>query len=294
MHELSPRLPGPVARCERAVPDTHVTADQAQSASRRRPLLEARAVSKLYEGAQGMVEALSNVSVVAAAGEFVAIAGPSGCGKSTLLEILAGLQAPTSGTVSIGGVNPVSGMAAVGYMPQKDLLLPWRSVLDNTILGLEVSGTPRKWARRQAAGWFPRFGLEGFEHHYPAALSGGMRQRAALLRTFLSGRDILVLDEPFGALDALTRAQMQEWLLGIQDEFHKTIVLVTHDVDEALYLSDRVYLMSARPGSISGMLDVPFHRPRRYEQIVTSPEFMALKRSLLEGLRPRPPGDRPS
>jgi ABC-type nitrate/sulfonate/bicarbonate transport system ATPase subunit len=150
---------------------------------------------------------------------------------------------------------------------------------------------PRKRARQEAMGWFPRFGLEGFEEHYPATLSGGMRQRASLLRTFLSGRHILVLDEPFGALDALTRAQMQEWLLGIQDEFHKTIVLVTHDVDEALYLADRVYLMTARPGSVSDMLHVPLDRPRRYREIVTSPTFIALKRSLLEGLTQPSPGD---
>jgi ABC-type nitrate/sulfonate/bicarbonate transport system ATPase subunit len=285
--KLSHRVPEPVVEREYAPPGTLETWEQDGSNGRHLPLLEARAVAKIFEGAHGTVEALWNVSIVAAAGEFVAIIGPSGCGKSTLLEILAGLGAPTSGTVLIDGVETVGRVGAVGHMPQKDLLLPWRSVLDNTILGLEVAGTPRKRARQEAMGWFPRFGLEGFEEHYPATLSGGMRQRASLLRTFLSGRNILVLDEPFGALDALTRAQMQEWLLGIQDEFHKTIVLVTHDVDEALYLSDRVYLMTARPGSISGILDVPLDRPRRYEQIVTSPEFMKLKRSVLEGLKQR-------
>ena len=137
---------------------------------------------------------------------------------------------------------------------------------------------------QEAIGWFERFGLAGFEHHYPATLSGGMRQRASLLRTFLTGREILVLDEPFGALDALTRMRMQEWLLGIHDEFHKTIVLVTHDVDEALYLSDRVYVMTSRPGTMGGSFDVSLSRPRRYEQTVTSPAFTALKRSLLQNL----------
>lgn len=249
------------------------------------PLLEVSNVSKRFEGDEGAIEALTNVSMTAWPGEFVSIVGPSGCGKSTLLEIIAGLQRPTSGRVSMAGMATTMQTSAVGYMPQKDLLLPWRSILDNTILGLEVAGSSKRRARQAAIGWFERFGLAGFEHHYPATLSGGMRQRAALLRTFLSGREMLVLDEPFGALDALTRMQMQEWLLGIQDEFHKTIVLVTHDVDEALYLSDRVYVMTARPGSISGTCEVPFGRPRRYEETVTSPPFTALKRSLLERLK---------
>jgi ABC-type nitrate/sulfonate/bicarbonate transport system ATPase subunit len=255
--------------------------------------LEARGLSKVFDGAQGTVEALSDVSITAGAGEFVAIVGPSGCGKSTLLEILTGLQVPTSGSVLVDGLDTTGRVGAVGYMPQKDLLLPWRSVLDNTILGLQVAGMPRKEARREAGRWFARFGLEGFEQHYPDTLSGGMRQRASLLRTFLAGRDILALDEPFGALDALTRAQMQEWLLGIGAEFHQTIVLVTHDVDEALYLSDRVYVMTARPGSIRGMLHVALERPRRYEQIVTAPQFIQLKRSLLDALKEQPVGEWP-
>lgn len=258
--------------------------DESAPQTQDQPLLEVREVSKRFAGADGPVEALNNVSMTALAGEFVAIVGPSGCGKSTLLEIIAGLQEPTSGKVSIADMDATGNSPAVGYMPQKDLLLPWRSVLDNTILGLEVAGTSKKRARHEALGWFQRFGLDGFEQHYPATLSGGMRQRASLLRTFLSGRDILVLDEPFGALDALTRMQMQEWLLGIHDEFHKTTVLITHDVDEALYLSDRVYVMTPRPGSISETLGVSLVRPRRYEQTVTSPTFTALKRSLLAGL----------
>jgi ABC-type nitrate/sulfonate/bicarbonate transport system ATPase subunit len=253
--------------------------------TRRMPLLEIRDVSKAFVGAEGTVEALANVSMAAWAGEFISIVGPSGCGKSTLLEIIAGLQSPTFGSVLVAGLGATVNALQIGYMPQKDLLLPWRSILDNTILGLEVAGASKKRARQEAIGWFARFGLEGFEQHYPATLSGGMRQRASLLRTFLSGREILVLDEPFGALDALTRVQMQEWLLGIHHEFHKTIVLVTHDVDEALYLSDRVYVMTARPGSISSTFGVSLGRPRPYEQTVTEPAFTALKRSLLETLK---------
>jgi ABC-type nitrate/sulfonate/bicarbonate transport system ATPase subunit len=169
-------------------------------------------------------------------------------------------------------------------MPQKDLLMPWRNVLDNTILGLELDGMSKKMARVEALSWFPRFGLEGFEHRYPAALSGGMRQRAALLRTFLSGRDVLLLDEPFGALDAMTRAGMQEWLLSIRQSFSRTVVLVTHDVDEALYLADRVYVMSARPGKIHAEIDVLFDRRGSYGETVTSENFVRLKRSVLAAL----------
>jgi ABC-type nitrate/sulfonate/bicarbonate transport system ATPase subunit len=269
-------------RLEPAVEDERIPKDT--SPTGRLPLLDVRNVSKSFGGAQGRVDTLTNVSMTAWAGEFIAIVGPSGCGKSTLLEIIADLQPPTSGTVVIDGIGRTPHSRAVGYMPQKDLLLPWRSVLDNTILGLEVAGISKGRARQEAIDWFQRFGLDGFEHHYPATLSGGMRQRASLLRTFLTGREILVLDEPFGALDALTRMQMQEWLLGIHAEFHKTIVLVTHDIDEALYLSDRVYIMTPRPGTVSGTFEVSLGRPRRYEQTVTSPAFMTLKRALLQSL----------
>jgi len=169
-------------------------------------------------------------------------------------------------------------------MQQKDLLLPWRSVLDNTILGLELKGVPRRQAREQAQEYTEEFGLKGFENQYPYALSGGMRQRAAFLRTMLMDQDVILLDEPFGALDALTRVQMQEWLLQIWESLNKTIVLITHDVDEALLLSDRVYLMTARPGRATLTLDVDLHRPRNYE-MVTTPEFSALKAQLMGPLR---------
>lgn len=249
------------------------------------PALQCEDVRKEFRGREGVVKALDGVLISIAEGQFVSIIGPSGSGKSTLLEIMAGLQAPTSGHVLSGGIDVTCHIGHAGYMPQKDLLLPWRSVLDNTILGLEIAGQRRARAREEARRWFQRFGLAGFEGQYPAALSGGMRQRAALLRTFLAGRDVLLLDEPFGALDALTRADMQEWLAGIQAEFGKTIVLVTHDVDEAIYLSDRVHVMSARPGTIVEVVDVSFRRPRRHDEIVTSPEFAALKRTLLATLR---------
>jgi ABC-type nitrate/sulfonate/bicarbonate transport system ATPase subunit len=229
---------------------------------------------------------LDNVSIAASEGEFVSIIGPSGCGKSTLFNVFSGLERADAGRVLVDGQDVTGRLGYVGYMPQKDLLLPWKSVLDNTTIGLELLGVPKRKARAEAASYFPLFGLEGFERHYPATLSGGMRQRAALLRTVLSRRDILLLDEPFGALDSLTRSSMQEWLLHIWDTLGKTIIFVTHDVDEALYLSDRVYVMRGRPGHIQQVLDVPFERPRNYD-IVTTETFADLKRELLLRLKPR-------
>jgi ABC-type nitrate/sulfonate/bicarbonate transport system ATPase subunit len=218
-------------------------------------------------------------------GELVAVIGPSGCGKSTLFNILAGLQQPTSGTILLDQTEAPDRLGRLGYMPQKDLLMPWKKVLDNTAMGLELSGMSRGAARAEARLWFPRFGLEGYENRYPAALSGGMRQRAALLRTFLSGRDVLLLDEPFGALDALTRLEMQGWLLDVRSSFQKTILLVTHDIEEAIFLADRIYVMTARPGAIRREVEVPLPRPRVYEDIITSPVFTGLKRSLFESLQ---------
>jgi ABC-type nitrate/sulfonate/bicarbonate transport system ATPase subunit len=259
-------------------PEIHIPADK------RAAKLSVRHVSKSFGGKPEPVHALDDVSIEVYAGEFVAIIGPSGGGKSTLLNILSGLDEPDHGTVALDGTDVTGQVGLLGYMPQKDLLMPWRNVLDNTILGLELAGMPRKMARAEALSWFPRFGLEGFDHRYPAALSGGMRQRAALLRTFLSGRDVLLLDEPFGALDAMTRAGMQEWLLSIRQSFSRTVVLVTHDVDEALHLADRVYVMSARPGKIHAEIDVLLDRRGSYGETVTSENFVRLKRSVLAAL----------
>jgi NitT/TauT family transport system ATP-binding protein len=226
----------------------------------------------------GDVVALDGVDLEVRAGEVVAIVGPSGCGKSTLLEILAGLQEPDEGTVAGGG-------SACAFMPQSDLLLPWRDALANAALALECTGTAPKDARRAAAPLFERFGLAEFEHAYPRELSGGMRQRVAFLRTLLAGRPALLLDEPFGALDSITRASMQEWLAGALAEEQRTLVLVTHDVEEALYLADRVAVMSPRPGRIVAQLDVPFPRPRsRRREIVTSAEFADLRERAMEAL----------
>jgi ABC-type nitrate/sulfonate/bicarbonate transport system ATPase subunit len=242
-------------------------------------------VEKAFWTGNVQLQALDPVSLSVPSGRFVSIIGPSGCGKTTLFNILAGLQPPTAGRVKLHGSDVTGRLGLVGYMPQKDLLLPWKRVLDNTIIGLELLGVSRKKAREEARSWFPQFGLEGFEMAYPASLSGGMRQRAALLRTFLSRRDVLLLDEPLGALDALTRMDMQAWLLDIWQAFGKTIVLVTHDVDEAIYLSDRIYVMTSRPGSIAASIEVPLQRPRPYENVATSKDFSELKREALAALQ---------
>ncbi len=245
--------------------------------------IELREVYKSFRVDGRIVTALGGLSLAAAKEEFVTLIGPSGCGKSTLLNIICGLMEPDSGEVLLDGrpVRQRTGM--VGYMLQKDLLLPWRKVLDNVILGPEIGGMDRKAARQEALRLLPLFGLQGFEHSYPATLSGGMRQRAALLRTFLCHRHVMLLDEPFGALDALTRGELQQWLLEVWQRFRQTILFVTHDVDEALYLADRVYVMTPRPGRIKLDLHVPLQRPRRRD-VITSSEFVALKGKLLASL----------
>jgi len=248
--------------------------------------LEARGLAKSYAGVGGNdpLVALRDVSLELGAGEFVSLVGPSGCGKSTLLRILAGLVPASAGEILLGGGNSDALLGRVGYMPQEDLLMPWRTTLDNVTIGLELAGVSRADARGRARAELARFGLDGFERHWPRALSGGMRQRAALLRTFLAGRDVLLLDEPLGALDALTREEMREWLLEVWESDRKTILLVTHDVEEAVFLSDRVYVMSGRPGRIRAIVDVQLPRPRTPELTVT-PEFVALEQQVRAPLR---------
>ncbi|WP_309135122.1 ABC transporter ATP-binding protein [Cellulomonas sp.] len=233
----------------------------------------------------GTVDALVDAHLTVRPGEFVSLIGPSGCGKSTLFNLIAGLDTPSEGRVVIDGVDRSGQQGLVGYMLQKDLLLPWRTVLENVVLGLEIGGVRRKAAQALARPLLTTYGLGGFENRYPTQLSGGMRQRVALLRTVLFNRDVILLDEPFGALDAQTREHMQEWLLDLWDDFHKTVLFVTHDIDEAIYLSDRVVVMSARPGRIVAEFDVTLDRPRK-PSVVTSAEFVRLKadaRELLNG-----------
>lgn len=229
-------------------------------------------------------EALAPVSLSIPQGRFVSLIGPSGCGKSTIFNIIAGLLQPTGGRVLIDGIDATGTIGRVGYMLQKDLLLPWRKVLDNVILGMEIQGQPLAQARERALPLLQRYGLGGFEDAYPNALSGGMRQRAALLRTLLFDTDLILLDEPFGALDAQTKLHMQEWLLDLWADFGKTVVFVTHDVEEAIYLSDEVHVMATRPGRIIETLPVAIARPRQ-RQATLVPEFIAIKERCLELLK---------
>jgi ABC-type nitrate/sulfonate/bicarbonate transport system ATPase subunit len=241
-------------------------------------------VSMTFATPAGAFEALARVTLAVPAGRFVSLIGPSGCGKSTIFNVAAGLQEPTEGRVLIDGIDATGTIGRVGYMLQKDLLLPWRTLIDNIILGMEIQGVPLRQARERALPLLRRYGLGGFEQAYPNTLSGGMRQRAALLRTLLFDTDVILLDEPFGALDAQTKLQMQEWLLALWSDFAKTVVFVTHDVEEAIFLSDEVHVMGTRPGRIIEPLPVDLPRPR-VRSATTTPAFMAIKERCLELLR---------
>ena len=241
-------------------------------------LLETKGLTHQYVRAgQEPLRVLDGLDLAVREGEIAAVIGPSGSGKSTLLNILAGLDRPTGGEVRVGGSG------AVAYMPQKDLLFPWRTIEDNAILGLEVAGVKKKIAREQVAPLFDEFGLGGFEYAYPAQLSGGMRQRAALLRTVAMNRPVLLLDEPFGALDSLTRTQLQLWLAETWQRHGWTIVLVTHDIREAVFLADNVHVLSPRPARVVRSLEIDLPRPRTADTL-TLPEFARLERELLDTL----------
>jgi ABC-type nitrate/sulfonate/bicarbonate transport system ATPase subunit len=229
----------------------------------------------------GPFQALAPLTLSIAQGRFVSLIGPSGCGKSTVFNIVAGLLRPSGGRVLIDGDDATGTIGRVGYMLQKDLLLPWRTVLDNVILGMEIQGVPLREAHERALPLLRRYGLDGFEHAYPNALSGGMRQRAALLRTLLFDADIMLLDEPFGALDAQTKQHMQEWLLQLWSDFGKTVVFVTHDVDEAIYLSDEMYVMATRPGRLIETIPVAIARPRERRVSLTR-EFIDIKERCMQ------------
>ncbi len=227
------------------------------------PTLQVTGLGKRFRHQGGWLGVLQNVSLTVSRHQFVSLLGPSGCGKSTLCNIVAGLFPPDEGTILLDGAPLGPERGRVAYMQQKDLLLPWRSVIDNAILGMEIQGVSRSAARVEARQMLHRFGLEGFERAYPALLSGGMRQRVALVRTLLCKRDLLVLDEPFGALDAMTRSAMQGYLLRLQAEFGRTVLFITHDVEEAILLSDRIYVLTARPGRIRAEVTIDLPRPRR-------------------------------
>ncbi|MFC0472702.1 ABC transporter ATP-binding protein [Halalkalibacter kiskunsagensis] len=216
-------------------------------------------------------------------GEFVSLIGPSGCGKSTLFNLITGLDIPHEGEISLDGQNIIGKRGYSSYMMQKDLLFPWKTVLENVLLGPMITKQQTEQVKEEALSLFPLFGLEGYEHSYPDVLSGGMKQRAALLRTFLHKKELLLLDEPFGALDALTREKMHSWLLQIWRKMQRTVLFITHSIDEAIFLSDRIYVLAPRPTEVILEEKVTLSRPRKTEMKV-SPEFLELKGRLMNAL----------
>ena len=242
-------------------------------------MIEIRGLRHRY----GDLEVVDGIDLTVPTGGFTTLLGPSGCGKSTVLRVVAGLLTPTTGTVTVDGVHVVGRPGRVAHMPQRDLLLPWRRALRNATLGAEARGADRATAVEDAARLFERFGLAGFERAWPAQLSGGMRQRVALLRTVVAGLTTIALDEPFGALDALTRRDLQTWLATLRTEHRSTVLLVTHDVDEALVLSDRVVVLSGRPGRVVHTVDVPLPHPRPHAAL-GSADLLRLRTELFDAL----------
>jgi NitT/TauT family transport system ATP-binding protein len=233
----------------------------------------------------GPLEVIGELGLVVEAGEVVGLVGPSGCGKSTLLELTCGLQEPRRGRVRVaGGAAAEERLASCAFMPQRDLLLPWLAAIDNASLAPRNRGASRREARAEARPLFERFGLADFAAARPNELSGGMRQRVAFLRTLLAGKPVLLLDEPFAALDAITRAEMQEWLAGALRTEARTCVLVTHDVEEALYLCDRVVVLSARPAGAVAELSPESPRAADRDATVTDAEFATQRERALEAL----------
>ena len=243
--------------------------------------IELRDVTKSF----GRVAVLAGVDLSVSRHSRVGIVGPSGGGKTTILKIVAGLLDPDTGLARVEDVaSPRQRLARCALMPQRDLLLPWRTALDNAAIALQNQGLSRAEARNRTRPLFERFGLASFENASPAELSGGMRQRVSFLRTLMADKDVLLLDEPFGALDSITRAQMQEWLLQAMDAVPRTVLLVTHDVEEALLLSERVVVLSQRPGRVVAVLDADHRGGGSRREIVTSREFVTLKEQALEAL----------
>ena len=238
--------------------------------------LEINNIYKTFED----TSVLEGISLQLKNKEFVTILGPSGSGKSTIFNIISGLLKPNSGEVVIEGESYTGKTGRVSYMYQKDLLLPWSKVIDNAAMPLIIKGMKKQKAREKVNPFFSVFGLEGFEYKYPFQLSGGMRQRAALLRTYMFSKDIMLLDEPFGGLDAITRGKMHEWLLGVLRQLEASVLFITHDIEEAIYLSDRIYILSERPAVIKKEILINLDRPRGRE-LLTTKEFTDLKAEIL-------------
>ncbi len=245
--------------------------------------IEIKNLSKTFTRNKEKLEVLREINLVICENQFVSLIGPSGCGKSTILRILAGLENDFSGEILLNRQKISNSSSQFCYMPQKDLLMPWRTVYENIILPLEIKGELDSAETLGVANLIKEFGLEGFENFYPSEISGGMKQRAGLLRTFLMNNDTMLLDEPFGALDEITRMNMQEWLLKVLSEHKKSVLFITHDIEEAIFLSDRVYVLSDRPATVVKTLDIEFPRPRTREML-SSNEFLKYKDLILKSL----------
>jgi len=250
----------------------------------RKRALEYCDVSFSYKKESEHVNLLESLNLSVFDGEFISIIGKSGSGKTTLFRLITGLEQPSKGDIYINGEILSDRFGQVGYMAQQDLLMPWRSIRDNAALPLEIQGVPTKRAWQQVEKWLKEFGLSGYENHYPRSLSGGMRQRVSFLRAMLSGSNVLLLDEPFSALDAITKLSMQEWLVEQWEKHQQTILFITHDVDEALFLSDRIFIINDQPIQTLQEVTVPLPRPRRLKNL-NNPAVIKLKDELLKQLR---------
>ncbi|WP_422659547.1 ABC transporter ATP-binding protein [Paenibacillus sp. EC2-1] len=248
------------------------------------PALEARSIYKTFRERKQEIQVLDGLSLAVQPGQFVSIIGPSGSGKSTLFHIIGGLTAPDAGSIWMNGADVTGQKGRIAYMPQQPALFPWRTVLDNVLLPRELAGMDKEHTIQEARRWIERAGLSEFEQAYPHTLSGGMQQRTAFLRAMMSPHEVMCLDEPFSALDALTRSDMQHWLLDIWEENRRSVLMITHHIEEALLLSDTVYVLSSRPAQVLQKIDVPFPRPRR-ENILSDPAFLEMKGAISSMMR---------
>ncbi|OBZ16820.1 ABC transporter ATP-binding protein [Bacillus sp. FJAT-26390] len=246
--------------------------------------LQVQGIRKRFGQGASSKEVLAGLSFSVADGEFVSIIGPSGSGKTTLFQVIGGLERPSEGEIWIDGKQTTGERGHISYMPQQSSLLPWQTVAGNIELSLTISGVDRKSAKEKTKEWLERIGLHEYANSYPHVLSGGMQQRVSFLRALLAPQNLMLLDEPFGALDALTRQQMQQWLMSIWEHNRRSVLLVTHSIEEALYLSDRIIVLSASPAVVLEEFQVPFERPR-HEALWTDPLFNTLKQRIYELLK---------
>ena len=243
--------------------------------------LEVHNVSYSYDGRTNVIE---NINLTLGKGELVSLLGVSGGGKTTLFNVIAGLNPPQTGEILLDGVNIAGIPGKISYMMQKDLLLPYRTIEDNVALPLLIHGMKKAEARKKVGAYFAEFGIEGTQKQYPAELSGGMRQRAALLRTYMFSGDVALLDEPFSALDTLTKSEMHRWYLDVMESIKLSTIFITHDIDEAILLSDRIYLLGGRPGTIAEEIVIREPKPRRRDFNLTE-DFLSYKRQILNFLK---------